>query len=298
MREERMSKESTVYQAENVFKKLEDYGFKRLYTTHGFRLMGIVTWDNKETDESLGEKRRRIKGLKIENGVPIPPDKKLFDTFLDRKNPKSGQLDGIVVHEDSSMILMARKTFGLSDEDENFQFMPNQHTLNSVQQYIDEIDARGRRINRVLQEKEQAFLDSEHFQREAATSKEREKTNAELRNRLTRENARLQLRTGNLESHNQILRARNLRYEAQMDEVTSNAQDIGTLEGMTTDDKIIHAAQKRKEIDEAMVDIQQESNSDNEQVQYLEEQLREIKAEVKAMKDGGHLPVEQGKQEA
>ncbi len=291
-----MSKETIVYKAEDALKKLEECGCKRLYTTHGFKLVGIVTWDRKETDESLGEKRRRIKGLKIENGFSIPPDKKIFDTFLDRKNPLSGELDDIVVHEDGSMILTARKTFDLDDSDENFQFIPNQHMLNKVQQLIDEVDARGRRIHRLVQEKDQSFLDAEHFKREAITAKEREKTNMELLNRLTRENSKLQERVGNLESQNQVFRARNLKYEAQMDEITANAQEQGTIAGMNTDDKIIHAAQKRKEIDIAMADIQQETNGNDEQIQYLEEQVSEMKSEISAMKNKGQQSKEQEKQ--
>jgi len=65
-----MGKEAVVYRAENALKDLSEYGFKRLYTTQGFRLMGIVTWDKKIPDESLGERRRWVKGLKIENGTP------------------------------------------------------------------------------------------------------------------------------------------------------------------------------------------------------------------------------------
>jgi len=285
-----MSKESTVFQAEDILKKLTENSFKRLYTTYGFRLMGIVTWDKKVPDESLGERRRQIKGLKIENGTSIPLDKKLFDTYLDRKNPKSGELDSIVVHEDDSMILMARKTFDLDDGDENFQFIPNPHMLNKVQQYIDEIDARGRRINRLVQEKEQSFLDAEHFQREATTTKEREKTNKELLNRLTREHSRLQLRIGNLESQNQVIRARNLQYEAQMDEITANAQEKGTIAGMTTDDRVIHSIQKRKEIDQELMDIQKETDEGDGQLQVIQEQVEELKVDIGAMKNGEKQP--------
>ena len=275
-----MGKEAVAYRAENALKSLSEYGFKLLFTTQGFRLMGIVTWDKKLPDESLGERRRWIKGLKIENGTPIPRDERVFETSLDRKNPMSGELEEIVVHEDDSMILMARKTFDLDDGEENFQFIPNQHTLNRVQQFMDEIEARGRRIHRLNQEKEQFFLDAEHFKREGITAKEREKTNIELLNRLTRESARLQERIGNLESQNQVLRARNLKYEAQMDEVTANAQEEGTIRGMTTDDLVIHAVQKKKELEGAMLDIQQEDTAVTEQMQDIAGQIQELKDEL------------------
>lgn len=292
-----MSKESTVYQAENALNRLSEYGFKLLFTTHGFRLMGIVTWDKKLPDESLGQRRRWIKGLKIENGTPILPDEKVFETSLDRKNPMSGDLDDIVIHEDNFMILMERKTFDLNDAEENFQFIPNQHAMNRVQQLIDSIESGERRIHRLGQEKEQFFLDSEHFKREATTAKEREKTNTELRNRLTRESARLQERVGNLESQNQMLRAKNLQYEAQMDEVMANAQEEGTIKGMSTDDKVIHAIQKTKEKEEAMLDIQQEDTAVNEQIQDMAGQIREMKAKLAAVKATEQPSINAGKPE-
>lgn len=279
-----MGKEAVVYRAESALKDLSEYDFKLLYTTQGFRLMGIVTWDKKRPDESIGERRRWIKGLKIENGTPIPSDERIFETSLDRKNPMSGELESIVVHEDGSMILMARKTFDLDDDEKNFQFIPNQHMLSRVQQFMDEIEAGQRRINRISQEKEQFFLDAEHFKREGITAKERAKTNIELLNRLTREGARLQERIGNLESQNQVLRARNLQYESQMDEVMANAQEEGTIKGMTTDDRVIHAIQKTKEKEEAMMDIQQEGTGSDEQIQEMAGQIQEMKDKLEAMK--------------
>lgn len=291
-----MGKKAVVYRAERALKDLSECDFKLLYTTQGFRLMGIVVWDKKIPDESLGERRRWIKGLKIENGTPIPSDEEVFETSLDRKNPISGELEDIVVHEDDSMILMARKTFDLDDGEENFQFIPNQHMLNRVHQFMDEIEEKGRRIHRLSQEKEQFFLDAEHFKREGMTAKERIKTNMELLNRLTRENARLQERIGNLESQNQVFRAKNLQYESQMDEEMANAQEEGTIKGMTTDDRVIHAIQKTKEKEEAMMDIQQEDTAVNEQIQDLTGRMQKMQSEMEAMKNAEKSSREMEKQ--
>lgn len=75
-----------------------------------------------------------------------------------------------------------------------------------------------KKINQLENERNLAFLDADFFERTASMAKEREKTNMELLNRLTRENARLQERIGNLESLNQIIKTRNQQYESQMDE--------------------------------------------------------------------------------
>ena len=58
-----------------------------------------------------------------------------------------------------------------------------------------------------------------------------------------------------------------------MDEVTSNAQEKGTVRGMTTSDQLIHAAEKQKEINEAMHEIEPESAGVSDQ---LQEMLGEI----------------------
>lgn len=137
----------------------------------------------------------------------------------------------------------------LDDAEKKFQFIPHQHALAKVQQCMDEIDVSKRRICRLNQEKDQSFLDAEHFKRQGITAKEREKTNTELLNRLSRESARLQERIGNLESQNQMLRARNLQYEAQMDEVLADIQEARTIKGMTTDDKDMHVKVLKKRCD-------------------------------------------------
>ena len=76
-----------------------------------------------------------------------------------------------------------------------------------------------KKINQLKNERDLAFLDADFFERNLSTAKEREKTDMELLNRLTRESARLQERVGNLESQNQAFRIRNLQYESQIDKV-------------------------------------------------------------------------------
>lgn len=276
-----MSKESLVYQAEANIKKMAEYGFKRLFTTHGFRLLGFVTWDKKVPDESLGLRRRKVKGLVFENGTSLSSEERIFETFLDRKNPRSGKLEDIVVHEDDFMILMERKTFDLSDEDDNFQFIPNMHALNHVQQLMDKIDAANRRLGRSKEEKDELFMDCEHFKGEAAIAKEKERTLNVLVNRLTREVSHLQERNGNLEANNQMLMAKNIEYESFMDETTANASEKGTLKGMTTHDMMIHAASKEKELSLAMHEIGPESESTPEHILVLQKEMERVKEALK-----------------
>jgi len=280
-----MGKETIVFQAEDNIQKMKENNFRLLFTTHGFKLMGIVTWDKMKLDESQGVPRRWIKGLRVENGTPLLPEERVFETSLHRVNPSSGQLEDIVAHEDDFIILMERKTFDLSDDDENFQFMPNMHMLQRVQQLKDQIEAGHRRLSRIQDEKEESVLDAEHFKREAQGAKERERTQRELLNRLTRENSRLQEKIGNLESAYALARAKNIRYEAQVDEITANAQEEGTLRGMTTDDLLIHAAQKKKDLYLAMHEIEPETSNLSEQMQGMVQELDTINEELDRRKE-------------
>ena len=280
-----------VFSTEENMNVLAEYGCKMLFSTYGWRLLGYITWDKKLPDEATGERRRWVKGYRFENGVKLSDEDRVFETSLHRFNSKSGELEDIVVHEDEHVVVMERKTFDLSDEEDNFHFVPNMHVLNHVHQIKDDFEAAMRRLHQMEREKEQFFEDAEHFKREALTAKEREKTGKELVNRLSRENSNLQQRIGNLESLNQRLRAKNMELESMMDETIANAQEVGTVRGMTTDDKIIHAVNKRKEIDEALLDIQppmgggeNESEDElNEELQALKKQMQEMNTKLSAL---------------
>jgi len=256
-------KQALVIKTEDCLKKLADSNMKLLFTTHGFKLLGIVSSDKMRPEEALGVRRRWVKGLAVENGTPLKHEDRIFETSLHRKNPKTGQLEDTVVHEDDLVIVMERKTFDLSDAEENFQFMPNMHMLNRVQQMSDENTEGRRRLARMEEEVEQSLLDSDHYKRQATAAVERERTQTSLINRLTRENFQLQEQIGNLESTITRLRAKNLQHEARMDERIANAQEIGTTEGMTQSDLIIHAVEKQKDINQAMMDIEPQSGGDN-----------------------------------
>lgn len=274
-----MSKEATITKAvleiEKDRKILAEYGCKELFTTHGWQCLGYITYDKKLPDEATGQRRRWIKGYRFENGSPLSPSEHIFETSLHRFNRKAGELQDIVVHEDDFVVVMERKTFDLSDEDDNFQFVPNMHHLNRIQQLKDNADAASDRIYELLQEKDQSLLDVEHFKREAKTAKESAKSNLELLNRLTRDSSELQERIGNLEAKNQKLRASNLEYESMMDELIANAQEKGTIKGMTTDDQVLHAIEKKKDIQEAMFDL--EPGGEDAGQAYQQDELDELK---------------------
>lgn len=282
-----MGKEALVYHAEAMLKQLEENDFKLLFTTNGFKLLGIVTWDRKVHDESMGIKRRMIKGLRIEDDHPLPnkdriveKEERVFTTFLDRKNPLSGQLDSIVVHEDGHIILTERKSFELDDSEENFQFMKNMKWYNRIQELLDEIDATHRRIDRLKEEKEEVYLDVEHYRSEAQAAKEKTKTISEVNIRLTRENAVLQEQIGNLRAAYSHVRSTNLKHEAMIDEKMAGATEEGTIRGMSSDDLMIHAAEKKAELHRTMHEISPESTGIMDELQYLTEKVESLEARL------------------
>lgn len=288
-----MGKQSIAFNTEDLLKQMAENNMKLLFTTHGFKLLGITTYDKRLPDEATGARRRWVKGLAIEDGHPLPAEDRVFETLLDWKNPKTGKLEEVVAHEDDFVIVMERKTFEISDDEKNFQFLPNMHYMSHVQQMVDQIDEGRRRIGRLEEEKEQSLLDSDHFQREAQAAKEREKTLKELVNRLTREHAMMSEKIGNLESLAFMFRAKNLELEAFLDETTANATERGTIKGMTTDDMLIHASEKKKELYNSMIDIEPGVIADDES---SSEKSLDMREELKKLTETVNKLV-QGKQE-
>ena len=263
-----MGKEATITKAileiERCRNILAEYGCKELFTAHGFRCLGYITSDKKLPDEATGKRKRWIKGYRFINDEKLPDEDRIFETCLHRYNKKSGDLDEVIVHEDDFVLVMERKTFDLSDDEGNFQFVPNMHLLSHVHIMKDELSAAENRVHRIQQEKEQSFVDAEHFKREAMNSKSRFKSNSETLNRLTRENSNLQGRIGTLEATNQNLRAKNLEFEATMDELLANAQEKGTVRGMSNNDRVLHAIENKKEVDEKLLDTLPDTITESE----------------------------------
>ena len=250
-----MNKEAVVFDAVDSLNKLSDIDCKWLYTTSGFRLLGIITSDRNLDDEDTGLKRRWIKGLRLDVDENVSLDDRLFETSLHRKNPKSGMLEPIVVHEDNHMILMERKTFDLDDEPENFQPMPNLKMLNRVKEIIDKNSALERTIQSLDAQERQDKIDVDFYSNEAKIAREEAETNKADVQRLQKDNIQHKRNYSQLEASYTDVRAKLGEYTAYQDEMLANASERGTEKAMTSKDRIVQDLQDRKEIEIAHQEI-------------------------------------------
>jgi len=274
-----------VFEAVDALKRLTNIDCKWLYTTSGFRLLGIITSDRHLDDEGTGLKRRWIKGLRLDADEDMPLEDRLFETSLHRKNPMSGMLESIVVFEDSHMVLMERKTFDLSDEAENFQPMPNLKALNRVKEIMDKNSALDRTIQSLVSQLGQAKIDVDFFSNEANMAREEAETNKEDVKRLQRENIQFKRNYSHLEASYNDVRAKVQEYVAYQDEKLANASERGTEKAMLPKDRIVQDLQDRKEIETAHQEITAPStdipaiNEMNAKLDKISQDFAEIKSQ-------------------
>jgi len=282
-----------VFEAVDAFNQLLDIGCKWLYTTSGFRLLGIITSDKNLDDEATGLKRRWIKGLRLDVDGNIPLEDRLFETSLHRKNQKSGTLEPIVVHEDSHMVLMERKTFDLDDEPENFQPMPNLKMLNRVKEIMDKNSALIGTIHSLDSQNDQAKVDVDWYSNEAKMAREEAETFKADVHRLQKDNIQYKRNYSQLESEYNDIRAKVQEQVAFQDETLANSAERGTEKAMTQKDRIVQDLQDRKEIEIAHQEIATPS-TDSSALKEIKAKLDELSKkydEVKTQASGQTEPV-------
>lgn len=289
-----MNREAIVFDAVDILNKLSGIDCKWLYTTSGFRLLGIITSDRNLDDEGTGLKRRWIKGLRLDMDEDVPLEDRLFETSLHRKNPKSGMLEPIVVHEDSHMILMERKTFDLNDEAENFQSMPNLKALNRVKEIIDKSHALDRTLQALDSQMIQAKVDVNFYSNEATLAREEAETHKADVQRLQRDNIQYKRNYSQLEALYNDIRAKLGEYTAYQDEMLANASERGTEKAMTAKDRIVQDLQDRKDIEIAHQEITTPS-TDMPALKEIKAKLDELAQDYKELKLQASEPVETSK---
>jgi len=266
------AKEIIVFDAVDSLNKLADIDSRWLYTTAGFRLLGIITSDRNLDDEDTGLKRRWIKGLRLDVNGNASLEDRLFETSLHRKNPMSGELEPIVVHEDDHMVLMERKTFDLDDDAENFQPMPNLKALSRVKEVMDKSSAMERTLQVLDRQMKQDKVDINFYSNEATIAREEAETHKADVQRLQKDNIQYKRNYSHLEAEYNDIRAKVEERIAYQDEKLANATDKGTEQAMTPKDRTIQALQDKKEIETVIQEISPPSKD--------VPALKEIKADV------------------
>jgi len=139
-----MSKRSVVLNTKKMLHALKEQDCKLFVRVDGFRLVGILTKIRREYDPQIGKDRQWGMGITLNGEV--------FEEPLDRKNPKTGRLETVIVRETPFLMITARKTSDPKDDDVNFNWLPHQFHLDAMKELEDELVAQQRVMNRLDEE--------------------------------------------------------------------------------------------------------------------------------------------------
>lgn len=214
-----MSKRSIVLNTEKNLNDLRTYDCKLFVRTDGFRLVGILTKIKREYDSQLGKDRRW--------GVGITFDGDVFEEPLDRKNPKRGRLEDVVVRETAFMIITARKSSDPGDDDNNFSWLPHQFEMNKMKELEDELEASQRILNRLNEEHHSQRTKMDLFRREAAVAVDENNNLKETTGFLSRKVVQLERENQEFYTLLQRLRAHGLEVEGELSVELKQAMEKG-----------------------------------------------------------------------
>jgi hypothetical protein len=132
-------------------------GVKILVRRDGMRVAGLIYATKLKEDKGLGKNRTWAYVL------VDPKRMEWVEEPLDRINPRTGNLESCVLAEDPRgyLVLTARKTPDVRDDDDNFVWMSNPHEEKEIKRILDQVEEKDRIISSLKRE-----IDSEKKLRE------------------------------------------------------------------------------------------------------------------------------------
>lgn len=176
-----------------------------------------------------------------------------FEEPLDRKKKRTGELENIIQAESDFIIVTARKTRNLNDDDdENFQYMLNPHMANQIVDNEDRVKEKELQINELV-----AKLDEnerERSQLNERCSRFREQMDTwEIRvSNLSKEAGELKDKCRYYQEKIVEQRKEKLEQQGQNEVELSNARDKGRVQGSTTDQLTMNAIKSRNNMEEEL----------------------------------------------
>ncbi|MHC1625065.1 MAG: hypothetical protein ACXQS2_03625 [Methermicoccaceae archaeon] len=257
--------------------RLPDYGLKLVFRSIGE--FGGVIYDIERVRENHGDVRllARI----------IDKDGNEVTEYLDRKADPNGKVldDVVILRFDGSAILSARKRPGLSDSDDEFEFLMPAHLSDYYVQLKDEIERRNNEIQELRFRLEEALSTINWQDKEIETLNERVRRLEEDKAHLSRENVRLKEIIVDLE----ILVKKHMAVGAisttAVDEILRRAKAAGVTRVLGGYEAIEEILRRDKQIAETamaigggldLVDVTKNYASLSEDVRVLREQVAKI----------------------
>lgn len=202
------------------FAGLPKTAFKILIRRDGFIPFGIVTVKSPEYDSSIGESRMWVHGVRFGGG-------KFFDEPLDRKNPKTSELESVVLAETPQLILTARRRPDLSDEDDNFMWLENPFGVQEARKVMEDVRLRDHVMSSLRRQLETQRRYAEYWEGHAKAMGDSQREQEERVRRLSKETSLLRDQVEFHKMVSQSAMAAGIELEATLGTLVKTARERG-----------------------------------------------------------------------
>jgi len=231
--------------AKDILGQLRKSPYLLFVRARGLEVAGILTKVELKYDPGWGVMRSWAKGITL--------DGKKFEEPLDRKNQRTGELEDLIQMKNDLLLVTARNSSDPDDENnDNFQYLMNPHSVNEVKDQLDGVKEKDR-IIRDLEKRLKQSLQKQDMYMSMANSAESEINS--LRERVRNLSERLAEQTQRAEEYKRQLKELQiglLREESKLDEKLKTSEKLGTLEGKDSADLILEAAKKQAQAREEL----------------------------------------------
>ncbi len=229
-----------------------------------------MTVKHPEYDSSIGESRMWVHGVRFGGG-------KFFDEPLDRKNPKTNELESVVLAETSHLILTARRRPDLSDEEDNFMWLENPFNVQEVRKMDEDVKIRDLVVSSLKQQlKTQQGL-AEYWQGHANAYGDSLRENKEMVRRLSKETSMLRDQVEFHKMVSQSAMAAGIEMEATLGTLVKTARERGIETASSEWDRAQTAIKRMKQFREEAGAVMGEEKPSGEIERYKRELAEERK---------------------
>jgi len=262
-------------QIKQGLENLPKAGFKILVRRDDFVPYGIVTVLRKtEFDPSTGEARTWVEGVRLGSG-------EFFKEPLDRKNPRTNQLESVVLAENPYLILTARRRPDLSDADDNFMWLDNPFDVQDIRKLREDVQVRDQVVASMRKELETQRKLTSYYEGLASAYGETTRELEERTKRLSREVAMLREQNEHLRMIGRAAMAESIEAESALEKMVKTARERGVEIASSEFERARETAKKLKQLHEEFGPLERPAPPPEEIERYkreLEEERRKREA--------------------
>jgi len=207
----------------------------------------------------------------------------IYQEPRDQKVPSTGELRDTVITENDMIILCARNSQSLSDDDDNYTWEVSENESRQVMQMRDFDSTQKIAIGDLTEEVGKYRIMATNLRTQAETYGREVKKLQEKTNFLQQRNLDLEDQVSELYRQNKLLATNKLRDEAKLSMGEINAEGLGTAQGMTEMQLVKKAAKDFKDVKESFGGVDKEDEELELMLRNEIDQTKKENAELKKM---------------